>query len=134
MAKKKPSSRSKSTEAEGVFLPSRIQFDFIKSNLFRVIYVDGVWGGIRPDFTFHMSLYNERHAIPRTIAVDFDPENLSAGQTVEVEERDAIVREVEVCAILDIPTAQAMRDWLNAHLEMAEKQLAEVTTHDEEAN
>lgn len=134
MTKKKPKARSKGTGAEEMSAPSRLKFDFIKSNGFRVIYVDGVWGGIRPDLTFHMSLYNERHAIPRSITVDLDPENLTAGQVVEVEKREAVVREVEVCAIIDMSTAKALKDWLEAHIEEAEQRLKAMTHDEEETN
>ena len=44
--------------------PKEIEFDFIKSNLFRVIRGDGAFGGIAPGGAIHMSIYSERHPIP----------------------------------------------------------------------
>ena len=45
-------------------LPKELEFDFIKSNFFRVIKADGAFGGISPNGSIHMALYSERSAIP----------------------------------------------------------------------
>ena len=36
-----------------------VTFDYIKSNLFRVIHADGVWGGIAPTGKIHLSFFND---------------------------------------------------------------------------
>jgi hypothetical protein len=46
---------------------TEIEFDFIKSNFFRVIHVDGAFGGLSPNGFVHMALYSERRAIPTKV-------------------------------------------------------------------
>ena len=93
-------------------LTGKVRFDYIKSNFFRVIHVDGVHGGLRPSGTaIHMALFSERNAIPQTEEVQITDGRI--GPPVHVEGRHAIVREVEVDAIVDLGTAVALRDWLS---------------------
>ena len=43
-----------------------LSFDFIKSNYFRVICVDGAFGGVSPTGrSVHMAIYSERRPLPR---------------------------------------------------------------------
>lgn len=112
--------------------PDRLRFDFIKSSSFRVIHVDGAWGGLRPDLNIHMNLYSERYSIPKSVTIEFDPENLPEEQTVEVESRNCVVREVEVCALLDLATAKSLRDWLDDSVQKAEERLSKMVSREEE--
>ena len=132
MAKSKQRAQSKRpTAADKTAAVRRLKFDYIKSNAFRVIHVDGAWGGLRPDLNFHLSLYNERNAIPKSLTVELDPQQLKAEeQVVTTEGREAVVREVEVCAIMDMATARALRDWLGEMLQKAEERLAEMVAAD----
>jgi len=98
----------------------KVRFDYIKSNFFRVIHVDGVHGGIRPSgTTIHMSLFSERNAIPKTEEVQVTDGRV-VGPPISVEARQAIVREVEVDAILDMGTAVALREWLSKLINIME--------------
>ena len=106
MVKKKSVEEAPDIAAESTPTRARVQFDFIKSQAFRVIHVDGIWGGVRPDLSFHLNLYNERHSIPQSVTIDFDPDDVDAEQFVEVQNREAVIREVEVCAIMDLETAE----------------------------
>lgn len=111
---------------------TRVRFDFVKSHAFRVIHVDGVWGGMRPDLAFHLSFYNERHSIPKSVTLDLNPTDLASEQFVEVEGRDAVIREVEVCAIISLETAEELRDWLNRGLTEAKDRLSKNAAESEE--
>src|SRR5271165_1381549 len=42
-----------------------VAFDYIKAPDFRIVWVDGLVGGITPHGMIHCALYAERHAIPR---------------------------------------------------------------------
>ena len=47
---------------------AELEFDFEKSNFFRVIHVDGVFGGISPGSNLlHMAIYNERQPLPKKV-------------------------------------------------------------------
>jgi hypothetical protein len=46
--------------------PKELVFDYIKSNLFRVIPIDGAFGGLSPNGReIRMALFNERRPIPQ---------------------------------------------------------------------
>jgi hypothetical protein len=93
-------------------ITGKVRFDYIKSNFFRVIHVDGVHGGLRPSGTaIHMALFSERNAIPQTEEMQITEGRIVS--PIKVEGRHAIVREVEVDAIVDLGTAVALRDWLS---------------------
>jgi len=99
--------------------PNEVEFDFIKSNFFRVVHADGAFGGISPNGLIHMALYSERAALPTKIVQEIDesgqlrPEDTSRRIT-----RKAIVREIEVDIAMDINTATALRKWLDEKIEM----------------
>ena len=96
-------------------LPSEVSFDFIKSNLFRVIAVDGAFGGLSPNARkIHMAVYSERRPIPkRTVHVISEEGVLGDEVSDKREVRDAFVREVEADLVISLEVAQAMRAWLD---------------------
>jgi len=98
----------------------RIRFDFIKSNYFRVIHVEGVFGGSSPRGLISMAVYNERWPIPKQIIKEF--KNGRPGEEIERASRDAIVREVEAQLVMDVPTAKVICKWLQEKISNIEKQ------------
>jgi hypothetical protein len=97
-----------------------VRFDYIKSNFFRVVHVDGVHGGVRPSAdSVHIAFFNERNAIPK--AEEHQVEGGKLGEQTLREGRVAIVREVEFDAILSIETAKSLRNWLDQKIALAEK-------------
>ena len=100
--------------------PDKISFDYIKSNYFRVIRADGVHGGVTPKInTIQMALFSERQPIPRRET--FKIEKGQLGKRIDMEKRDAVIREVEVEVIMDIQTARSISEWLQQKIESAEK-------------
>lgn len=79
--------------------PPEPDIEYRQSNLYRVIHVDGVWGGISPSGLIEMVLFSE-HRVP-------PPDD---------QLTDA-VRELEACILLRPDVAIAMRDWLDQHIE-----------------
>jgi hypothetical protein len=43
----------------------RVEVNYQKSGLFRVVHADGFWGGPTPKGNIHFACYSERPAIPR---------------------------------------------------------------------
>jgi hypothetical protein len=94
---------------------NELSFDFIKSNYFRVICVDGAFGGVSPTGRgIHMAVYSERRPLPRKTVHSLE-EDGSLGDELrdKRETRTALVREVEADLVMDLLTATAVRDWLN---------------------
>jgi len=94
-------------------------FNYCKSQFFRVIHADGAWGGVSPRGDIHISLYNERIAIPDKSRLLIS-ESGTALRPEEFESTSAIVREVEVDVIVDLATAIQLREWLNNKIKALE--------------
>jgi hypothetical protein len=96
--------------------PQQLDFHFIKSNFFRVIYVTGAHGGIGPDGNIHLAFFNERQPIPTKQTV-----RLVDGQQPEPvgrsEQRTGLVREVEASLVFPPATARAVYKVLKELLE-----------------
>jgi hypothetical protein len=100
--------------------PPQVRFDFIKSNAFRVVHADGIWGGPTPNGLLLMAFFNERVSIPTQVTHAVKPDG-SLGPETERIRRSAIVREVEVAVMLNPHVARSIRDWLTDKLEKLEK-------------
>jgi len=97
-----------------------ITFEYIKSNYFRVIHVDGAHGGITPKARgIQMAFFCERQPIPQeeTFLVE---EGRLEGPT-DRKGRTGIIREVEVEVVMDLPTAKAIKDWLQSRIDQIDE-------------
>ena len=103
-------------------LPEQVRYHFIKSNAFRVFYVDGAHGGITPKGQIQIALFNERHPIPQQIVHKLDADG-SLGDVIAEETvgRQGIVREVEAEAIMTLETAKSLIAWLSRSVKQLEK-------------
>ena len=103
----------------------RIEAHFIKSNLFRVIHVDGAWGGLTPQMNIQMALYSERTPIPQQVIYEATSTGL-----VDVERtgRQGIVREVEADVIISLDVARSLVKWLQEKIDKAADVNAELAS------
>lgn len=95
-------------------IPERIKFQFVKSNLFRVIHVDAVWGAITPGSDgINMNLCSQRFPIPQQVVYELKPDgSLEKEISEETIQPDDIEWEVEISAIMSIETANTLIEWL----------------------
>lgn len=102
--------------------PKQITFHYLKSTQFRVIHIDGAIGGITPAGFIHISMFNERSAIPReqTHSVKKDG---TLGDPIDTVSRNGVVREMEVDAIMNLSTAKILRDWLDRNIKKLEQHI-----------
>jgi len=128
MAKKSSEVKSKKTAKKAtnraarvkVATQKKINFDYIKSNQFRVVRVDGAHGGIAPNgHTIQMALFSERAPIPKRETYKLEQGKL--GERTAVEQRDAVIREVEIEALMDLDTAKRIVNWLQDKIDVAEQ-------------
>lgn len=118
-AKSKKTAKKTNRKSSKVESPAqgKISFDYIKSNQFRVIRVDGVHGGIAPKANIiQMAFFSERQPIPRRETFELKQGQL--GARIYREERDAVIREVEVEALIDLDTARSINKWLEEKIEL----------------
>jgi hypothetical protein len=98
-----------------------IRFDYIKSRFFRVIRVDGAHGSPTPKGDgIQIALFSERNPIPQSEEYELTKEG-SLSNRIDMKTRGAIVREVEVEAILPIEIARVIEKWLHEKIEQVEK-------------
>lgn len=107
-------------------LPTKVQFHFLKSPLYRTIHVDGAFGGVTPRGLLNLLLFSERFPIPDvtlhavTAEGGIGPELLDDRQS-----RSGVVRELEVGAVMTLGAARALREWLDRHITRLEELEAE---------
>lgn len=97
-----------------------VNFDYIKSPLFRSIHVDGAIGAVTPNGHIHLSLYNERPAIPRQIIHELAPDG-QLGEEIPGRRvsRGGIVREMDVDVYMSVETVESLRNWLTDKIDEA---------------
>jgi hypothetical protein len=85
--------------------------NYIKSALFRVIHVDGAYGGVTPRGYIHASIYNERRPIPRVTKLEIDDATDRVTEA-NVRSKSGLAREVEADLIFDDRAAEEFATWL----------------------
>lgn len=114
-------------EREGSGDPQRVRFHYIKSPAFHTLHADGVIGGLTPGLDLHVAFYAERFPIPkRTEHAIKEDGTLGEEQTDYRKGRKGVVRELVVDVVMDLATAERMRNWLSLHLQRAQKKLEAV--------
>lgn len=96
---------------------NRVAFDYIKSSHFRVVHVDGIIGGLTPSRMLHIATFSERPSIPRHVVNDLTMDGQLGPEVPELmENRQSIVREMDVDLILSFDTANRLREWLDEQI------------------
>lgn len=107
--------------ARKIIEAGEIKFDYIKSNYFRVLHVDGVIGAVTPKLNIRMAVFNERSAIPQEVVQRVSQDGTIGEEITEKRiTRDAIVREVEADIVMDLQTAKIIISWLQARVDQLE--------------
>jgi hypothetical protein len=103
-------------------VPTEIEFDFIKSNFFRVIRADGFFGGLTPyGGNVHVGVFSERLPYPQKIFHTASGATLGSELVEKRKVRPGIVRELEIGITMDIAQTITLRNWLNERLEQYEQ-------------
>lgn len=96
----------------------RMGYDLIKSNYFRVVFAEGVFGGVSPSGYINMALFNERFPLPTHLEyVVTDAGNLGDEILEARVGRDSIIREVETEVVLSLDGAKKMHAWLGRKID-----------------
>ena len=98
--------------------PQEVSFHYIKSNLFRVVHVDGAIGGASPRGLIQINFYSERQPIPKQTVHALVDDKLGEEIRERRISRDGIVREIEVGAMLDLNGAMSLYVWLEEHIKI----------------
>src|SRR5207248_8040740 len=94
----------------------QIRFHQIKSNFFRVVHADGIWGSVHPLDLVHLTFYNERAPLAQEIVHNITDDQLGDEDLSQRKVRAGYVREMEVDVILSRSTAASLHKWLDGYL------------------
>jgi hypothetical protein len=88
----------------------KVRFNYVKSNLFRVIHTDGAMAAWNPNGNVTINLYSQRFSIPEEVIFDLDDDDEIVGEGIVVEREKenidtTIIREIDVLAVMDLETA-----------------------------
>lgn len=93
---------------------------YVKSNFYRVIHADGIYGGGSPTpGNIMMTVFSHRIPLPEQSANDSTGKEIVQKRVV----RYGIENELEVSIVLALNTAKIMRQWLDAAINNAEASL-----------
>lgn len=109
-----------------------LRFFYQKGQHFRVVHVDGAHGGISPSGKYIcMSLFNDRRPIPQEQLYPVAQDG-SLGTPTETKAKDGIVREIEICAVMDLNVARSLHQWLGDKVNALEKISRELRSRSEQ--
>jgi hypothetical protein len=121
MPDEKSGNQSEALSKKETEIPSTLSFHHIKSNYFRVIHADGVWGGVTPHLDIQMAFFSERTPIPQLVKHSVGPDGLGEELKSERVAREGIVREIEASIVVDVEVAKVLRAWLDDKIKQAEE-------------
>lgn len=111
---------------------SKVEFHYIKSNHFRVIHADGVYGGATPRGFIHMDFFSERSPIPRKVTQKVTASGqLGEEIAAESERKEGVVREVEVGVMISLEQARSLTKWLEEKIQLLETALKQQRQEEE---
>jgi len=94
-----------------------VKFEYVKSNSYRCIHIDGALGGVTPNGEIHMALYNERVMLPRCSVHELNADG-TLGDILDSGAMDVIEREMDVSGIMSHEVARSMYEWLGNVLDL----------------
>lgn len=120
--------REKATGGEIGANRGRLRFHYIKSNYFRVIHSDGVFGGVTPSLGLQVAFFSQRVPIPQVMVHEHDLATHALGEELPAERvtKDGLVREVEVNVLMDLGEAKKLLGWLTTKVKELEQARKEV--------
>ena len=108
-------------------MPKKLRIEYKKSNSFRVIHADGVYGGTSPRLQLFIAFYSERFPIPQVLTYETTETGAPIKEVVsERESKEGVFREVEVGVTMDLNAAKGFATWLNEQIVELEKRREQI--------
>lgn len=92
-------------------MPDAVHYHYKKSVHFRVIPVEGAYGGLNGQGSISVSLYNQRRAIPSETKQTVNPDG-TLGAEEAVAQKEHFVRELEANLLMSPEAARIIGQWL----------------------
>ena len=109
-------------------IPQHVKFRYIKSNYFRMIHADGVFGGFSPQGNIYISFFSERPPMPDATFQAVE-EGRIGKELIEHRQggTDGVIRELEVGLTMNLSVTKSLVEWLKERIEIAEKVQSELS-------
>ena len=108
-------------------MPTEVKIDYIKSNYFRVVHGDGVFGGVSPHGKVFLTIWSARPSIPQTIVHGVNEDGSLGDEIREARVgRDAMIREAEVGILMDVEVAKSFIKLLQERVKIIEDALRDI--------
>jgi len=88
-----------------------VDFHYVKTGGYRTYHVDGVFGGMTPKGYIYMELFVERAPTPQIVSQEVNTDGTLGKETAR-QGKKGLIREVEAGVVVDLKTAELLRDWL----------------------
>ena len=124
------------TENDNLDAPreAKISFFNLRSNFYREINADGVFGTVTPNFDIHMTFYNQHSRAPKEQLFQLR-EDGTLGREISKENEGEIAREIEreleAGVTISIPTAISLIRWLRQKVNEAQQIIGELPVIEE---
>jgi hypothetical protein len=103
--------------------PPKLAINFLKSAYFRVVHASGVWYGGDGQGNLHLTFFNERNPIPKTVVLDINEHGMVVGEDLSKRDtKQGIVREMEVDVIFSFDAAMEFHKTLGENLKAIQEQ------------
>ncbi len=97
----------------------QIQVHFVKSSLFRVIHASGVWFNGDAQQHLHLTFFNERAPIPKSIVLDLNDKGEAIGEDESKRDSKAgAIREMEVDIVMSLDALENFYKVLGENLKV----------------
>ncbi len=93
-------------------IPNKAVFQFEKDQDYRLVAVDGAWGGVTNKGEIAMHLYSEQHALPTSITHVVEPEGRIGAQIDPQPGQLKYVRHLSVGVVMRPENARSIATWL----------------------
>ena len=114
-------SRPQRRRAQRSQVPTEMTARYVKSNLDRVIHVDGVYGGPTTAGTLWMAFFSEHQVIPESAEFTVDQDTkLINPKPAAPRSRQEWIREIEAELIVSLDMARSLRAWLDDKIKIME--------------
>ena len=100
-----------------------ITFNYKRINNYRTYHVDGVFGGLNAKGNLILELFSEKNPMPKFVVQEITDKGEIGKEIKRDKGESGVIRQIECGLFMDMLTAIALRNWLDAKIKEYEKKL-----------
>jgi hypothetical protein len=104
--------------------PDTVEIEYVKSPVYRVIHVDGAWGGATGAANIRMGVYSEGAKAPDKEIVHITDDK-ETKETLPATGPIRVTREIEADLVMSLAVAKAVHQWLGSKIDNLEEAVSE---------